>query len=335
MDHARALGRLGARRGTSTPAIVFAGREERAPTEQVVRRVGDGGERRLADAVHLAHVGAVFGRARGDLGLDVDRHRGGAGIAAAASASTFSPVLSTTSVGLVVRQNTGARRVRSPFAEPGLRRAASRPASAAYARSSAATSAPISLSPLFAARRWRLSRCSTLARSAITNSSSSASRSPAGSASTPPSSNARNTTEDRVAVAQRAEHLARPGPHRAWNRAGARGARARSPPPPPSSTPTSPPAGRAARREGVAIPTAASYSLGAGRPVSALNRRLAPAPVKPTRPRFSIGAQATDRVACLPFDEQEDQEAQDQGPPQQGQPRQAPPRRPVTPLQLA
>ena len=30
-------------------------------------------------------------------------------------------------------------------------------------------------------------------------------------------------------------------------------------------------------------------------PVSALNRRFAPAPVKPTSPRFSIGAQATDQ----------------------------------------
>ena len=34
--------------------------------------------------------------------------------------------------------------------------------------------------------------------------------------------------------------------------------------------------------------------------MSALNRRFAPAPVKPTSPRFSIGAQASDEVACHP-----------------------------------
>ena len=35
--------------------------------------------------------------------------------------------------------------------------------------------------------------------------------------------------------------------------------------------------------------------------MSALNRRLAPAPVKPTSPRFSIGAQATDQRSVLPM----------------------------------
>ncbi len=49
------------------------------------------------------------------------------------------------------------------------------------------------------------------------------------------------------------------------------------------------------------MPTAASYSLGTARPVSALNNRLAPAPVNPTSPRFSIEAQATDQLACIPL----------------------------------
>ena len=84
------------------------------------------------------------------------------------------------------------------------------------------------------------------------------------------------------------------------------------------------------------MPTAASYSLGAGRPVSALNSRLAPAPVKPTSPRFSIGCAGYRLLAWLTETsprggphEQEDEEAQAAGPPQQGQPRQEAPRRPL------
>ena len=253
-------------------------------------------ERRLAEAVHLAHLGAVVGRARGDLGLDVDRHRDRAGDRRVASVVDFSPVFSTTSSRLGREQEHGRELARSSALEVGA--VSGVPSeSTACARSSAATSAAISLSPLFAARRWRSSRCSTLVEVGH-----------------------HELELERVevafgvgldtAVVERAQHdrgsrrscAARRAPwrrdlRRASRRAAARGARARSRRARPSSTSTSPRA-RSSRSSGtVAMPTAASYSLGAGSPVSALNRRLAPAPVKPTSPRFSIGAQATDRAS--------------------------------------
>ena len=185
--------------------------------------MGHGGERRLAHAVHLPHLRAVFG-GRGDLGLDVDRHGGGAGIAAAVAASTFSPVLSTRDSAWSCdkdRRDAGEVVFARPAFESGVP-----PSSAANARSSAPTSAAISLSPLFAARRCLLRRCSTLAASVITSSSSSASRSPPGSASTPPSSKAR-IPQVRVAFAA-IRALCPRDPPPAWNPTAAQCAPART-----------------------------------------------------------------------------------------------------------
>src|SRR5947199_7038903 len=169
-----------------------------------------------------------------------------------------------------------------------------------------------------------------------------AARSPSGSAATPASSNARKTTRMASQLRTAPRNFA-PSPSPGF--APAVSARWTS----------SKPAGttffdfdisasRSRRLSGtVAMPTAASYSLGAGSPVSALNKRFAPAPVKPTRPRFSIafGGYRTAVANLLRFvpgvaskwsvvREQEDEEASLEGPPQQGESRQAAPRQQVS-----
>ncbi len=196
-------------------------------------------------------------------------------------------------------RNTGASRASSSAVkEP--RRMGVPSESNAFAFSSVSTSATISLSPLLAARRCLLRRCSTLAMSAITNSSSSAARSPSGSGTTPPSANARST----IRIASQFRSVPRvfePSPSPGFEPGGS--ARCASSKPAATVFFDFDISVRRRRRSSgrLATPTAASYSLGTGRPVRALNRRLAPAPVKPTRPRFSIGAQATDRVASNPL----------------------------------
>ena len=137
------------------------------------------------------------------------------GIAAAASLSTFSPVLSTTRLGLVVRQKTGRDASEVVFARAPPSRAASLLRARRTPARAHATSAAISLSPLFAARRCLLSRCSTLVRSVMTSSSSSASRSPVGSAADAAVVERPQHHEDRVAVAQRSRAPWRRVPHRA------------------------------------------------------------------------------------------------------------------------
>ena len=187
------------------------------------------------------------------------------GIAAAASASTFSPVLSTTSVGLVVRQNTGARRARSPGFErrPRERRAVGERRVRPLERGDlgrdllvAALRRPaLPVEPLLHARRGRSSRARARAR--------------------------RDRRPDRPRPRRRRTPAAPRGSRRscAAIRAPSR------PAPHPASCPggsarctSSKPgrttffdadiaASRSRRSSGtVAIPTAASYSLGAGRP---------------------------------------------------------------------
>ena len=113
--------------GALAPARNVHARDSSSPVVRNVRRPSKWYaacatvlERRLADAVHLAHLGAVLGRARRDLGLDVDRHRELApAIARVGLGVDFSPVFSTTSIGLVVSRNTGASRARSPASSVG------------------------------------------------------------------------------------------------------------------------------------------------------------------------------------------------------------------------
>ena len=88
----------------------------------------------------------------------------------------------------------------------------------------------ISLSPLFAARRCRLSRCSTLSRSAITSSSSSASRSPVGiGRDAAVVERAQHDRGSRRSCAALPSDLGAEALARLRARAAARGARARSP----------------------------------------------------------------------------------------------------------
>ena len=100
---------------------------------------------------------------------------------ASASPSCDSSIASTRSIDLFVSRKHGTSCARTSTSRS-LRKIGTPSASTAWARSNAATSATIALSPLFAARRCLSSRCSTVARSATTSSSSSPSRSPCGSA---------------------------------------------------------------------------------------------------------------------------------------------------------
>src|SRR5258708_16038566 len=123
--------------------------------------------------------------------------------------------------------------------------------------------------------------------SASTSSSSNATRSPSGSEATPPSEKARGT----IGIASQLRGLPStlaPSPSPGL----APGGRARCTSSKPAATvffDFDISVRRCKRSSGrLATPTAASYSLGTGRPVRALKNPFAPAPVKPTKPRFSI-----------------------------------------------
>ena len=185
------------------------------------------------------------------------------------------------------------------------------------------------LSPFDARRCCRL--VSTVARSAITSSSSSPARSPAGSGGpTEGWLNARSTksTASQLRSAPR-NRVPRPSPGFA---PGGSAMCASSKPVWTIFFECDIAESRSTRSSGTgAIATADSKTPGSGRPVRALNSRLEPASERPTSPRFSTALRlvGTHEFACgcgspvtSPSHEQEEQAASTAGPPQQGQPRQ-------------
>src|SRR2546421_12565598 len=81
VDHAGALGRPGAGPKRPGARLVFAGREERPPAEEVVRAAGEPGQDALGDAEvgeeRLSLVGRRLGDVRGSFDLDAHRQRVG------------------------------------------------------------------------------------------------------------------------------------------------------------------------------------------------------------------------------------------------------------------
>ena len=114
MDHARALGRLGAGAERPRPALLVAGGEERAPARAAGTRArARRGHDALADAEVLEHLGALRAgprrrrarpRARG---TPPARRRRAAAAIASASSSWSSPMLTTDEHRLVREQEDG------------------------------------------------------------------------------------------------------------------------------------------------------------------------------------------------------------------------------------
>ena len=252
VDHARALGCLGAGAERPRPRLLVARREERAPAEQVVRRAATWSS---ADSA-TPYISRISARA---------------------SAASIAAISASMSIGTdsarqsMQRRSARLRRLLAGVAhdehglvgeeEHGRQDVASRPASrpARYSgvpsdrigstRSSTSTSAITSGRRLQRLAVTRSSRFSTLLDVGHHELELDRGEVAVGIGLDSAVGERAQHDEDRVGVAQRTEELRAEA--FAGLRAGrrARGARARSRPARPSSTPTSPRAGRGARRE--------------------------------------------------------------------------------------
>ena len=163
MDHARALGRLGAGPERPRPRLLVAGGEERAQAEQVVGGPGDAGQRALASPSPSSSSAALVGGELRRLGLELHATRRAPRRAAELVGDRLDELvgvvelvlarLTTASTGLVVSRKNGRSASRCSAVEPGPVQRRARPAARPTAASSAATSPASDLSALAALRR--------------------------------------------------------------------------------------------------------------------------------------------------------------------------------------